>query len=257
MRSTRARLLAGLLAGVVLGTIGPVFMAVAWHSGNGSGNEPLTVAARAAEDYVATAGWDLDLWDGDFPLGDVHDHFVEIVAHREAGATLAVGAQDASSAWTGEVIAWSDGVCVDSACYPAGTWRGSIDPAAGNVFAIDPLIRVAQFRGVLVEESTGVPCTFRVGWSTGIGDDTAGSTQDAQVTELRKLTVDVSAMIRRGAYPNVIDAPECWPTPVGGAWFFGAGGTLMGSSSALLQAEDATHGCVRVPDRDRLCWRDV
>lgn len=233
---------AGLVAGALLGALGPMLNAVAWHSGNDSGNSPLAATGDMLLEERASARWQ-----GGYSF--------EMTRVTEAGVTASERDSSGGARGVVEVVARGP-FCPSWPCEGDHEWRGSfpvpVDPTKARV-VMDPLGASGSFDGELLDDATGEPCHFTVGWSF----DTADRAEDdisLDGDREEKATVTASSARSRETSDVRVTTDGCWPTD---AWIeFGHGTGIVASS--LIAQTDVTraHVCVPIPDRGRRCPLD-
>ena len=187
-----------MIAGLLAGLAGPMLGAVAFHSGNESGSEPVDVAVDTGTTIVASGSW---LVHGIIPLD------LEVRAREVTTAAANSMQQDASRAYEGEIVAHGSVCTFGRGCFN-DTWHGVLSSAYsdGNAFVVDPSLSFAYFEGWLVGEESGQGCRVRVTWYGGERPDvepTATAGTDGHAAD-----ADGATFIRRRGAANVT-AP-CW-----------------------------------------------
>ena len=166
------RLSLGTVVGLIVGVLGPALYAVANHTGNMSGNEPVVATVLSAQAERADAEWDV------FGIR----HTFEVEAASDADARANSTNQGARRAREGVAIA-RQYRCDDSGCV-VRTWRGELSSpyAEGSYFVVDPALRYATFNGWLQNEDSGAWCRFQVNWR-GQGQPASAGDQDVTTRE--------------------------------------------------------------------------
>jgi len=242
MRSGRIRMVAGLLAGVVLGAAGPMLSAVAWHSGNGSGNSVVTASAGVLLEQRASAVW----------LGS---YAIEVVQRTRAAGLVAEQRQEAAAAGVLEVVA-RGAVCDGDGCDPGHEWRGSFvlpaDPQQA-LFVMDPLASTALLEATLIDEQTGEQCHFSVDWRSEATPDLVDADAGTTVEGRERITARAGSVASRDEADTRVVA-SCWRTD--SRIEFGFGGGLLDASLVLEADIERAHLCVFVPSRVLVCPLD-
>lgn len=230
MGERERRLVAGLTLGLVVGALGPVLTAVAGHSGNRSGNEPLDVSAAAPQDVTAAARWESG--------GEVFT--IEVHRRADAAARANSTRQEAARGESGEVVATGVECSVRFGC-ARKTWRGVLTPAYsdGNTLLSEPTLSYASFHGWLRAEGEQAACRFRVDWY-GEGDLDRSASYEATKGE-HDAAAAVTVHLARAARAAAI--ASCWGANADNEWERGAGrlASVLDASVAASEAARDFH----------------
>lgn len=196
MTSKRTRVALGLIVGVIVGVCAPKLGAVAFHSGSGSGNEPVRLVATGDTVVTGTARWE----------SAGHPFTFEATRRDDLDAAADGSAQAAERAVTGTVTA--RGIqCTFSGSCREDTWTGVLSSGAtgGNSFVVDPTLGYARFDGWL-RDSHGTACRFRVEWFGSDGGGSSVTPRHGENDDARHVGADVTQ--ERAATASVIAG--CW-----------------------------------------------